>query len=74
MTRMMPRNNPVRVPAHLLGEADPDTLAGLVSSSRRLGRHWPLLPGTSDPAPDGHGFRVAARAAALVARMPDYGD
>ncbi|WP_037577211.1 hypothetical protein [Phaeacidiphilus oryzae] len=82
---MMPKDNPVHVPSYLLGEADPDTLEGLVRSSRRLGRHWPPLPGgrpseeePSEERPERperprRGFRVPARTADLIARMPEYG-
>ncbi|MEY9875927.1 hypothetical protein ABH931_005434 [Streptacidiphilus sp. MAP12-33] len=40
---MMPDRNPVHIPAYLRGDADVDTLAGLVERGRRLGRFWPQL-------------------------------
>jgi hypothetical protein len=72
---MMPKDDPVHVPPCLLGEADPDTLAGLVRSSHRLGLHWPLLPADDQTGAErAHpGFRVPAGAADLIARMSDYG-
>ncbi|KJK59575.1 hypothetical protein UK12_02425 [Saccharothrix sp. ST-888] len=57
------------------GELEGDSLASLVSSSRRLGRFWP--PSGSAPqaavAPRPAGVSVPSRARKLVAQMPEYG-
>ena len=78
---MLPRNNPIHVPAHLRGDADADTLAGLVHTSRRMGLFWPLLAtdkAAADKAaadkPVRPGFEVSARSAALVRDLSDFGD
>ncbi|MFC1406176.1 MULTISPECIES: hypothetical protein [Streptacidiphilus] len=77
---MLPRNNPIHVPAHLRGDADADTLAGLVHTSRRMGLFWPLLATSkaTDKAtadrPVHPGFEVSARSAALVRDLSDFGD
>ena len=57
------------------GDAAPETLAGLVNSSRRMSFFWPVsaaepLP-PQRPAP---GFTVPPSAASLVAGMAEYGD
>ena len=72
---MMPRSNPIKVPAHLRGDADDDTLAGLVSTSRRLGKFWPLVAG-AEPAPkpgSRPGFPVCAHSSALVEDLSEFG-
>ncbi|WP_042398889.1 hypothetical protein [Streptacidiphilus carbonis] len=73
---MLPRNNPIHVPSHLRGDADPDTLAGLVRTSRRMGLFWPLLAvDAKGAAPSPHpGFKVSDRSAALVRELSDFGD
>jgi hypothetical protein len=74
---MMPDRSPVHIPAYLHGEADPDTLAGLVEGGRRLGLFWPLLPAEESPKPTPRrrpGFRVGPREARLIGGMSDYGD
>ncbi|MEY9835926.1 hypothetical protein [Streptacidiphilus sp. EB103A] len=74
---MLPRNNPIQVPAHLRGDADADTLAGLVHTSRRMGLFWPLVATTDKAAADQPvhpGFKVSARSAALVRDLSDFGD
>ena len=73
---MLPRNNPIHVPAHLRGDADADTLAGLVHTSRRMGLFWPLLATDKAAAdrPVHPGFEVSARSAALVRDLSDFGD
>ena len=76
---MMPRSNPVHVPAHLRGDAGQDTLAALVADGRRMGRFWPSAvaqPATSPVAGSaaataheprrGPGFLVTADSAALL--------
>ncbi|WP_377271992.1 hypothetical protein [Peterkaempfera sp. SMS 1(5)a] len=71
---MMPEHDPRKVPAFLRGDADPETLAGLVSSSRRLGLFWPVLATAPEPRPRaGRGFAVPPGAASLVAGMAEYG-
>ncbi len=65
---MMPRTNPVHIPSHLLGEADPDTLSELARAGRQMGRFWPLLA-VAEPAREprrGPGFQVTPRSAALL--------
>ena len=72
---MMPRSNPIQIPSHLRGDADPDTLAGLVRTSRRMGLFWPLLA-TAEPAqaPRKHpGFPVSEHTASLVRDLSEYG-
>ena len=73
---MMPRSTPVTIPSYLRGDADEGTLAGLVQSSRRLGRFWPLLAVAEPrPLPDPHpGFQVSSRSASLVQDLSEYGD
>ena len=77
---MMPRNNPVQIPAHLRGDAGPDTLAALVADGRRMRRFWPAAPATvSAAAPSGAtreprrgpGFRVTPDSAALFGSWLD---
>lgn len=74
---MMPRSNPIHIPPHLRGDADADTLAELVQSSRRMGAFWPLLTAAvAAPAPAhraGLGFRVSAHSADLVRELSEYG-
>lgn len=71
---MMPSHSPVRPPSMPRGDADPDSLAALVSSSRRLGRFWPpLAPGPQPAAAAPGGVKVSPGAQRLVAGMPDYG-
>jgi hypothetical protein len=65
---MMPRTNPVHVPSHLVGEADPDTLSELVRTGRRMGHFWPRLA-VEEPAREprrGPGVTVSPRSAALL--------
>ncbi|MHA6759344.1 hypothetical protein [Streptacidiphilus sp. PAMC 29251] len=72
---MMPRSNPIQIPAYLRGDADADTLAGLVSTSRRLGLFWPLLA-AAEPAPAPArrpGFPVSAHSSALVEDLSEFG-
>jgi hypothetical protein len=82
---MMPRSNPIQIPSHLRGNAEPDTLAGLVRTSRRMEAFWPLLA-TAAAAPTAehgskqgsqhgskHGFRVSAHDADLVRDLSEYG-
>ncbi|WP_371496652.1 hypothetical protein OG871_11775 [Kitasatospora sp. NBC_00374] len=58
----------------LRGDADPDSLAALVRSSRRLERFWPALASGPEPVPaTPAGVEVPAGAQRLVAGMPDYG-
>jgi hypothetical protein len=72
---MMPRSNPIQTPSHLRGDADPDTLAGLVRTSRRMGRFWPVLTAAEPaPAPVRHpGFPVSAHSSSLVEDLSEYG-
>jgi hypothetical protein len=77
---MMPRSNPVHVPSYLRGDADADTLAGLVHTSRRMRQFWPLLA-TDEPAVPspsaprvGPGFRVSPRSASLLRDLSEFGD
>ncbi|WP_037604854.1 hypothetical protein [Streptacidiphilus rugosus] len=80
---MMPERSPIHIPAYLRGEADPDTLAGLVEGGRRLGLFWPLLAGSEGkgdakseaPQPPRRrpGFRVGPREARLIGGMSEYG-
>ena len=74
---MMPRSNPIQIPSHLRGDADPDTLAGLVRTSRRMGLFWPVLA-AAEPAPapgrrSGPGFAVSAHSSSLVEDLAEYG-
>jgi len=72
---MMPRSNPIQIPSHLRGDADPDTLAGLVRTSRRMGLFWPLLA-AAEPAhaPSRRlGFPVSEHTASLVEDLSEYG-
>ncbi|MFJ1702218.1 hypothetical protein [Kitasatospora sp. NPDC088346] len=70
----MPSHSPVRPPRALRGDGDPDSLAALVRSSRRLGRFWPPLASGPEPVPaTPAGVEVTAGAQRLVAGMPDYG-
>ncbi|GAA1969113.1 hypothetical protein [Kitasatospora viridis] len=65
---------PTHSPAHQHGEADPDTLAALLDSSRRLNRFWPAQVGTPQPGSAPHRpITVPARTRALVATMAEYG-
>ncbi|SEL75801.1 hypothetical protein [Streptacidiphilus jiangxiensis] len=72
---MMPEHNPVHVPAYLRGEADVDTLAGLVERGRRLGRFWPQLavepPKHPEPLRRHPVFRIGAREARLFGDVSD---
>ena len=74
---MMPSTNPVQIPAHLRGEAGPDTLAELVADGRRMGRFWPrhtaaeTADGSASAAGPGHGFQVSPRSAALLGAWLD---
>ncbi|QKW19263.1 hypothetical protein HUT16_09455 [Kitasatospora sp. NA04385] len=55
-------------------DAEPETLAELLDSSRRLGRFWPVsgpLPTVS--APNAAVVRVPVAARRVVAGMPEYG-
>jgi hypothetical protein len=76
---MMPRSNPIQqIPSYLRGDADPDTLAGLVSTSRRMGLFWPLLAAAAEPeatpAPGRRpGFPVSAHSSSLVEDLSEYG-
>ncbi len=73
---MMPRSNPIQIPSHLRGDADPDTLAGLVRTSRRMGLFWPLVAAAAEPAqsPGRHlGFPVSEHTASLVEDLSEYG-
>jgi hypothetical protein len=74
---MMPRSNPVQqIPSYLRGDADSDTLAGLVSTSRRMGLFWPLLAAVTEPAPAPRrrpGFPVSAHTSSLVQDLSEYG-
>ncbi|MFC1416757.1 hypothetical protein [Streptacidiphilus cavernicola] len=71
---MMPRSNPIQIPSHLRGDADQDTLDGLVRTSRRLGLFWPLLASSEPaPTPDHLGFPVSAHTASLVRDLSEYG-
>ncbi|GAA4996259.1 hypothetical protein [Kitasatospora paranensis] len=71
---MMPLQPSVRIPSHLVGDADPDTLDALVSSSRRLGRFWPLIAAGPQPAAAAPaGVSVPSGAQRLVAAMAEYG-
>jgi hypothetical protein len=72
---MMPRSNPIQIPSYLRGDTDPDTLAGLVRTSRRMGQFWPLLA-TAEPAPAPSrrpGFPVSAHSSSLVEGLSEYG-
>ncbi|MEZ0066609.1 hypothetical protein ABIA32_002621 [Streptacidiphilus sp. MAP12-20] len=76
---MMPDRSPIHIPAYLRGEADPETLAGLVEGGRRLGLFWPLLAGgepSEAPQPPRRrpGFRVGPRETRLIGGMSEYGD
>lgn len=56
------------------GDSEPESLAELVDSSRRLGRFWPAaapLPVAAVPAVPVVRVPVAARR--VVAGMPEYG-
>ncbi|MCD0481707.1 hypothetical protein LO771_04585 [Streptacidiphilus sp. ASG 303] len=58
-------------------DADPETLAGLVSSSRRMGLFWPVLAEAPAPRPRRAArpaFAVPPRAASVVAGMAEYAD
>lgn len=74
---MMPRSNPIQqIPSYLRGDADADTLAGLVSTSRRLGLFWPLQSAAAEPPPaPGRrpGFPVSAHSSSLVEEISEYG-
>ncbi|MEU9126736.1 hypothetical protein AB0D08_01250 [Kitasatospora sp. NPDC048540] len=71
---MMPSHSPVRPSKVLRADSDPDSLAALVRSSRRLGRFWPPLASGPEPvAASPAGVEVPAGAQRLVAGMPDYG-
>ncbi|GJF32933.1 hypothetical protein KNE206_56330 [Kitasatospora sp. NE20-6] len=71
---MMPTQPSVRIPSHLKGDADPDTLDALVHSSRRLGRFWPLLAAGPQPASSVPvGVSVPPGVQRLVASMAEYG-
>ncbi|WP_042369164.1 hypothetical protein [Streptacidiphilus neutrinimicus] len=71
---MMPERNPVQIPAYLRGDADADTLAGLVERGRRLGRFWPPLavepPERSEPLRH-PSFRIGAREARIFGGLPE---
>ncbi|MFD9129277.1 hypothetical protein [Kitasatospora sp. NPDC059571] len=70
----MPIQPPARVPSHLKGDADPDTLDALVSSSRLLGRFWPRIAAGPQPAAaPSAGVSVPSGAQLLVASMAEYG-
>ncbi|MFJ6213855.1 hypothetical protein ACIQGZ_11070 [Streptomyces sp. NPDC092296] len=69
-----------QVSAALRGDAEPETLAGLVDSSRRMRLFWPVLAASPEPLPPGAGGRrrpglaVSAGAVSVVAGMAEYGD
>ncbi|MEY9963649.1 hypothetical protein ABIA33_001682 [Streptacidiphilus sp. MAP12-16] len=73
---MMPRSNPVKVPSYLRGDADAETLAGLVHTSRRMRKFWPLLAVDEPHTTPGRrtGFQVSSRSASLVKDLSEYGD
>jgi len=64
---MMPKDSPgrmpTRIPPHLAGDTDPDTLDGLVRSCRRLRSHWPLPMDPERAGERGPGSAEAADAA-----------
>ncbi|WP_042431071.1 hypothetical protein [Streptacidiphilus anmyonensis] len=72
---MMPERNPVQIPAYLRGDADADTLAGLVERGRRLGRFWPPLaaepPEPTEPLRRSPSFRIGAREARIFGGLPE---
>ncbi|WP_370064828.1 hypothetical protein [Streptacidiphilus sp. MAP5-3] len=72
----MPDRSPVRIPAHLRGDADQDTLAALVEGGRRLGLFWPLQPAPKESATSVRhpGFKVSAREARRFGSMSPFGD
>ncbi|MEZ0093684.1 hypothetical protein [Streptacidiphilus sp. EB129] len=75
---MMPRSNPVHVPPFLRGDADAETLAGLVHTSRRMRKFWPLLA-VDEPHPPtaarvAPGFRVTPHEASLLHDLSEFGD
>ncbi|RAG85362.1 hypothetical protein DN069_11930 [Streptacidiphilus pinicola] len=72
---MMPEQSPIHIPAYLRGEADADTLAGLVERGRRLGRFWPqaAVEPPAPPAPPRRHpvFRIGAREARIFGGLPE---
>jgi hypothetical protein len=72
---MMPEHSPIHIPAYLRGEADPDTLAGLVERGRRLGRFWPqaAVEPREQPEPlrSHPSFRIGAREARIFGGLPE---
>ncbi|RAJ43577.1 hypothetical protein K353_01833 [Kitasatospora sp. SolWspMP-SS2h] len=61
-------------PGRRRDDADAESLAELLDSSRRLGRFWPVagpLPAVSAPAVTR--VRVPVEARRVVAGMPEYG-
>ena len=76
---MVPEHDPHELPTALKGEADSETLAGLVSSSRWMGLFWPVSMVSPGPLPlsrpgRGPGFTVSDRAVSVVAGMAEYED
>ncbi|GAA2741410.1 MULTISPECIES: hypothetical protein [Kitasatospora] len=71
---MKPSHSSGWIPSTPRGDADPDSLDLLVSSSRRLGRFWPPAePGKELAAPVAFaGVRVSAEARRVVAGMAEY--
>ncbi|MGW4380847.1 hypothetical protein [Kitasatospora sp. NPDC004531] len=56
-------------------DADAESLADLLDSSRRLGRFWPAAgPGPERSAPAALGVRVPVEARRVVAGMPEFGE
>ncbi|MFD8479634.1 hypothetical protein [Kitasatospora sp. NPDC059673] len=56
-------------------EADAESLADLLDSSRRLGRFWPATgPGPVRSVPAALGVRVPVEARRVVAGMPEFGE
>jgi hypothetical protein len=71
---MNPSQHTLSATPALRGDADPDTLDALVSSSRRLGRFWPPAALGEEPVRvAGPGFAVPSGAQRLVAGMAEYG-
>ncbi|MFG2821086.1 hypothetical protein ACGFX4_16860 [Kitasatospora sp. NPDC048365] len=71
---MKPSHSAGWIPSTSRGDADPDSLELLLSSSRRLIRFWPQAEARPEPYPPlSTGVRVPAEARRVVAGMAEYG-